>query len=437
MHKEIIVTADDFGLTRGVTDTILDCVDNGALTRVSVLPNGLAVDYALREWQKRSEKISLSIHLNLTEGKALLPAQDLPHLVDQEGNFLRSPFSLFVKTLISLPSDRSALLKEIRNELTAQIECIKGRVGNHVPLSVDGHQHVQMIPLVFSAILSLQGRYNFKSVRLPHEPLFFDKTSWRRYFGFGMFRHIVLNFFYRLAKVRSSKNGTPHPDFFIGTLMSGSMNTSSVKSALGEVYREKGSSVEIGFHPGGALPGEVSSWKGDTIWHYSPWREYERTVLKSKELKEVFQSFLEERLPSSGSHVSQICRFIVAGSLATATNLGVLYLFTEFLGFWYIFSAIVAFLTATIFGFIFQKFWVFSHHSLKSLRREILFFLANNILGLIFTMAGLYVLVEYAGFWYMAGQVVVLFFVAVWNFFIYNSTIFKKEKLVSWANDIS
>lgn len=124
MHKEIIVTADDFGLTRGITDTILECVDGGALTRVSILPNGLAVDYALSEWQKRSGSVSLSVHLNLTEGKALLPAQNLPHLVDKEGNFLHSPFSLLMKTFVSLPSGRRTLLKEVRDELIAQIEYI-------------------------------------------------------------------------------------------------------------------------------------------------------------------------------------------------------------------------------------------------------------------------------------------------------------------------
>jgi len=45
----IIVSADDFGLSDGITTTILDAVDHGIVTSVSIIRNGYGFDRALRE----------------------------------------------------------------------------------------------------------------------------------------------------------------------------------------------------------------------------------------------------------------------------------------------------------------------------------------------------------------------------------------------------
>ena len=45
-HHVLTVTADDIGLTRANTDTILETVTRGPVTRVSILANGEALTYA-------------------------------------------------------------------------------------------------------------------------------------------------------------------------------------------------------------------------------------------------------------------------------------------------------------------------------------------------------------------------------------------------------
>ena len=52
---KLIIHADDFGASKGVTDKILDCFDNGILSSTRILPNGHAFDYAITEYSKRSK----------------------------------------------------------------------------------------------------------------------------------------------------------------------------------------------------------------------------------------------------------------------------------------------------------------------------------------------------------------------------------------------
>ena len=45
--KRLVVTADDFGLSKGVTDGILEAHRNGIVTRTSIIAAGRAFDYAV------------------------------------------------------------------------------------------------------------------------------------------------------------------------------------------------------------------------------------------------------------------------------------------------------------------------------------------------------------------------------------------------------
>ena len=73
MKGRVFINADDIGLSRGVTDTILQVADAGAIDGVSIIATGEAFPYALAELHKRPQ-IVIALHANLTEGKALTRA---------------------------------------------------------------------------------------------------------------------------------------------------------------------------------------------------------------------------------------------------------------------------------------------------------------------------------------------------------------------------
>ena len=80
---KFIIHADDFGLSRGITDSILDCFDHGALNSTSIY----AFDYAVQEYKKRPG-LRMSVHLNLVDGTPLLFAYKLRILVDKKAIFI-------------------------------------------------------------------------------------------------------------------------------------------------------------------------------------------------------------------------------------------------------------------------------------------------------------------------------------------------------------
>ena len=79
MSLTILLSADDFGLTEGISRSILEAHDEGVLNGVSVLANGHFFDEAVAEARRRPD-LRLSVHLNLVEGMALSdPGRPLRH----------------------------------------------------------------------------------------------------------------------------------------------------------------------------------------------------------------------------------------------------------------------------------------------------------------------------------------------------------------------
>lgn len=119
-------------------------------------------------------------------------------------------------------------------------------------------------------------------------------------------------------------------------------------------------------------------------------------------------------------------RYLLAGGTSTAVDLGILYVLTEFFGWWYLASATVAFAVAVVVSFVLQKFYTFAH---RDVSRTVLATQSTLYLVLQITNVGIntllmYALVEWAGVWYLAAQIIAAAAIAVASFFIYRFIIF-------------
>ena len=110
---KIITTADDYALSKGVNDAIIECIDAGCLTSVNVMVNMPYLDKRLINYKNM---ISVGIHFNLTVGKCISNPKNIDTLVDSNGCFYE--YNVFVKRV------KKGLIKRehIRNELKAQLE---------------------------------------------------------------------------------------------------------------------------------------------------------------------------------------------------------------------------------------------------------------------------------------------------------------------------
>lgn len=273
MKNTITITADDFGLTRGITDTILEMVDGGPVQTVSILANGEAVAYALDEYRKRASSLMLAVHLNLTEGRALSTSHDIPHLVDVRGMFKHSIAGLWGAYLFGSHKTRAVLRREVRLEMEAQCAAIRTALGVNT-LTVNGHQHVHMIPFVFEELMNIKG---VGAVRIVRENFFLCGTPSL----INVLARFVLAMLSPRATARARARGIRTNDWFVGFLYSGNMNEDIARSGI--VHAGAGL-VEVLFHPGSALPNELSQWRkgrAGIAWHYSPARVREREALKN------------------------------------------------------------------------------------------------------------------------------------------------------------
>ena len=87
---KLLVQGDDFGFTKGVIYGIVDAIDNGILRNTGLFANSPYARLAASFMDERRDKVCFGIDFNLVSGPSLLKKEDIPHLIDDQGIFIRS-----------------------------------------------------------------------------------------------------------------------------------------------------------------------------------------------------------------------------------------------------------------------------------------------------------------------------------------------------------
>ena len=296
MAYQLIVHADDFGLTKGTTDAILKGCDAGSLLSVSILSNGLAFDYAIQEIKKRPN-VTLAVHLNFLDGFPVAEAGAVDQLVDKEGKFNCSFLGLWAKYNRSSPADKKILEQQIRAEVKAQINKVAKAMGGAYPIHIDSHNHFHLLPFIFPILIEHARELNIVYIRVPQEKFFWHWPGWGwvgKYLGDNVIKHYLLNHLSRGWKGKLKQLSIRYPEYFIGVLFTGTMSEAVVRQAVGALNHDvegKGT-VEILFHPGRAKVEELRDWPSSDSY-----KEYYCSAERERELNELlkpsFRDFIE------------------------------------------------------------------------------------------------------------------------------------------------
>ena len=108
-------------------------------------------------------------------------------------------------------------------------------------------------------------------------------------------------------------------------------------------------------------------------------------------------------------------KYCLGGGVAFLVDLSLLYIFTEYLHLWYIYSATLSFVITAVVNYTIQKYWTFKNDS-RQIFRQLTIFISIQILGLILNNILLYCLVEFLGLWYIVGKIIAAGIVLIWNF---------------------
>jgi predicted glycoside hydrolase/deacetylase ChbG (UPF0249 family) len=82
--KELIVNADDFGLSSGANRAIIRAWQEGVLTSASLMVGGSGFEEAVA-LARENPALQVGLHLTLVQGRAVGARAGFPPLVDSEG----------------------------------------------------------------------------------------------------------------------------------------------------------------------------------------------------------------------------------------------------------------------------------------------------------------------------------------------------------------
>jgi len=192
VRRRLIVNADDYGHTPGVSAGIRQAHLEGIVTTTTVLANRPGALDAIRVARHRTPDLGLGVHLNLTSGRPCSPPESIPSLVDAEGLFLRPE--------VHLSEPRRVDRRQAEIEWRAQIETFlqSGARLDHL----DSHHHIAASrPDLWDLCLDLAREFGC-GVRLPVLPEPAPPEA-------------VRLFTLDEALQRLSRKDAPHPDTFV------------------------------------------------------------------------------------------------------------------------------------------------------------------------------------------------------------------------------
>jgi len=145
--KRLIVNADDYGLTPGVSEGIRRASTEGIVRSTTAMMNQPSAARELETLLQDCPALGVGVHLTLTPGFPLLPAAQIPSLVSPDGRFWGQ------EHFFAHPEDIAA--EQALAEWHAQVQLFTQVTGRR-PDHLDAHHHsAYASPALLEALLSL------------------------------------------------------------------------------------------------------------------------------------------------------------------------------------------------------------------------------------------------------------------------------------------
>jgi chitin disaccharide deacetylase len=235
----LILNADDFGLTSGVNRAVAELHRAGVLTSATLMARAAATDEAI-EIARSMPALGLGCHVVLVDGEPVLPAQELPMLVDQCTGRFQPTSGAFVQRLLTGRFHPS----EIEAETAAQIALLqsKGVVLTHI----DTHKHAHLFPAVLRPVLRAARAAGIRAVRNPFEPAWSRRATlhapWLRRAEVSLLR-LLEPAFRRIV----AEEGFTTTDGALGVLATGTLDAATLAALLRNL---PAGTWELVTHPG-------------------------------------------------------------------------------------------------------------------------------------------------------------------------------------------
>jgi predicted glycoside hydrolase/deacetylase ChbG (UPF0249 family) len=263
MAFRLIINADDYGRDDDVSRGIREAHTNGIVTSTTAMMNMPASATNLRQAALETPGLGLGVHLVLTSGKPLLPAESVSSLVDEHGSFLR-PDALIAQLDSLKPG-------EVMAEWRAQVHKFI-QVTGRAPTHLDSHHHASYFSrMLFRSMLMLAKEVDC-AIRIlgagtPEEDDGLSPRLRNSYAGFSV--SLLVEFH------------PPAPDYFNATFYDDQATPSNLMEILQNL---KQGVTELMCHPGYAGAELISA----SIYNHQ--RESELEILTDPDVKQAIES---------------------------------------------------------------------------------------------------------------------------------------------------
>ena len=249
MNKQLIVTADDFGLTDGVNRAVVRAHREGVVTSASLMVNSPAFESAV-ELARQNPSLDIGLHLDLTNKPFALAVR--PHKLDLE------------------------------REIRTQIEKALG-TGLHIT-HLDGHKHVHVIPAVLKVIRAVAPEYKVRAIRTMNAKATGMMSLLRRNpkGRAAIIQQYIFATGARLAWQFCLPNSMAGPDRFYGIAETGFLDL----EAFANIIQDLG----VGVHEVMCHPGYLDADLGHQPTRLLSQRERELEMLTSQEIRSLIRN---------------------------------------------------------------------------------------------------------------------------------------------------
>ena len=158
-QKRLIVNADDYGFSDGVTAGILRAHREGVVTSTTVVANMPAAEEAMKRLAD-APALGVGVHLNVSQGPPL--SKGGAALAGPDGLMNRRALGTIAECLCS-----RGVLDAFEAEFDAQIRWVLDH--GLRPTHLDSHRHCHGFPPIFARVARLARRYHVRFVRWHRE----------------------------------------------------------------------------------------------------------------------------------------------------------------------------------------------------------------------------------------------------------------------------
>ena len=145
----LFINADDYGLSKGINNGIIECAKHGIINSISIVPNGYAFKDGIKKIPSKNIK-KISIHVNIVELEPVSPKNKINKIINENEGLNLNPLKLIIINFFYTDNKKKVISDQIETEIENQIKKVIKKINKKkYIIGIDSHYHIHVHPFIF------------------------------------------------------------------------------------------------------------------------------------------------------------------------------------------------------------------------------------------------------------------------------------------------